>query len=102
MSAHRLRVVIVGGIERLDKLYRQRDDDTQVDAVYHDGPTLAARLEGADGVVVITGVVSHVAAQKVTRIARQHNTPIIRVHGPGLGQVRRSIDALVARLAGAA
>lgn len=97
-----IRVVVVGGIERLDKLYRERDDDVQVDTVFRDGHALGERIDGADGVIVIVGVISHTAAQKATRLTRQRGTPMVRVRSPGIGQVRRSIDELVSRIAGTA
>jgi Uncharacterized protein conserved in bacteria (DUF2325) len=101
-GVHGLRGVVVGGIERLDRHYREREDGVVVETVFHDGQALANRVEKADGVVVVTAVISHTAAQKVARITRQHGTPVVRVHGGGLSQVRRSIDELVHRLAGAA
>lgn len=58
-----IRVVVVGGIERLDKLYRERDDDVQVDTVFRDGHALGERIDGADGVIVIVGVISHTTGE---------------------------------------
>lgn len=101
MSAQRYRVVLVGGLERLDALYRQREDDVRVDVVHGDSPALSERVDGADGVVVVMGMISHSAAHKVQRISRQRGMPMMRAGGPGLGNVRRTIDALVSRIAGA-
>lgn len=99
MISRPLRVLVVGGIERLDVHYRQREDGVEIDTVFHDGPMLGGRIESADGVVVITNVVSHTAVQKVARIARHRGTPVMRVHGAGLSKVRRTIDALVEQIA---
>jgi hypothetical protein len=82
------RVVVVGGLLRLDAHYRERHDGLDVDTIYTDGASLERRLPGALGVVLVDGMISHPAMRKVRKVAR-------REHVPSVHEVRAQIDRLV-------
>ena len=96
-----IRVLVVGGLDRLAHLYSERADAVVVDTIPRDVPTLQERLGAADGVVVVVSMISHPAAQKVRKVTKTRGTPVMHAGGPGLGQVRRTIDALVTKLSAA-
>lgn len=89
MSA--LRVLVVGGLTRLDPYYRDAPPGVEVDAVYVDCPSLEARAEAADALVLVASNVSHSAAAKVRRAARRRGTPLEAALGPSVSRVRASI-----------
>lgn len=93
MKTRPLRILIVGGLTRLDPFYRDAPDGIEVDAVYVDCGTLEARAEAADGLVLVTGHVSHAAAGKVRDIARRRGTPLAQATGPSLARVRGAVTA---------
>ena len=88
------RVLVVGGLRRLETHYRERDDDVSVDVVNENSSTIDHRLPTADGVVMVTGMVSHAAAERVRRLARKYDVRLVQTNGPGVGQVRRAVDGI--------
>lgn len=89
------RVVVVGGLLRLDAHYRERHDGLDVDTIYTDGASLERRLPGALGVVLVDGMISHPAMRKVRKVARREHVPIVHAGSPGVHEVRAQIDRLV-------
>ena len=89
MSA--LRVLVVGGLTRLDPFYRDAPSGIEIDAVYVDCPSLEARAEAADALVLVASNVSHSAAAKVRLVARRRGTPLASAMGPSVSRVRASI-----------
>jgi hypothetical protein len=86
------RVLVVGGLRRLETHYREREDAVDVDVVNENSHSIDQRLPTADGVVMVTGMVSHAAAERVRRLARKYAVPLVQTNGPGVGQVRRAVD----------
>jgi hypothetical protein len=86
-----LRVLIVGGLTRLDPYYRDAPAGVEIDAVYVDCPSLEARAEAADALVLVASNVSHPAAAKVRNVARRNGTPLASAMGPSVSRVRASI-----------
>lgn len=91
MSHPQLRVLIVGGLTRLDPYYRDAPAGVDIDAVYVDCPSLEARAEAADALVLVASNVSHPAAAKVRNVARRKGTPLESAMGPSVSRVRASI-----------
>lgn len=83
-----VRLLIVGGLTRLDPYYRDAPDGIAIDAVYVDCPSLEARAMAADGIVLVDGHVSHSAAAKVKTIARRRGTPLAHAGGSSVSRVR--------------
>lgn len=86
-----IRVLIVGGLTRLDAYYRDAPDGIEIDAVYVDCPSLEARAEAADALVLVSSHVSHPPAAKVRNVARRAGTPLAAATGPSLSRVRAAV-----------
>jgi hypothetical protein len=86
-----LRVLLVGGLTRLDAYYRDAPPGVVIEAIYVDCPALEARAEGADALVLVASNVSHPAAAKVRNVARRRGTPLESAIGPSVSRVRASI-----------
>ena len=91
MREARVRVLVVGGLTRLDPYYRDAPAGVDIDAVYVDCPSLEARAEAADALVLVASNVSHPAAAKVRNVARRKGTPLESAMGPSVSRVRASI-----------
>lgn len=89
-----VRVLVVGGLTRLDAHYRAALEGVDVDALYVNCPRLEASCEAADALVLVLGNVSHGAAAKVRDVARRRGTPLAEVTSPGVSRVRATIAAL--------
>jgi Uncharacterized protein conserved in bacteria (DUF2325) len=92
-SQRPLRVLVVGGLTRLDSFYRDAPSGNTItiDVIYVDCPSLETRAEAADALVLVVGNVSHSAAAKVRSIARRRGTPLASATGPSVSRVRASI-----------
>jgi len=94
----RVRVLVVGGLTRLDSEYRRgAPDDVEVDAVLGDCASLETRAVGADALVLVVGNVSHSAAAKVRSVARRRGTPLASVASASASRVRATVLAMGAR-----
>jgi len=95
----RFRVLVVGGLTRLDAEYREgAPDDVEVDAVMADCTSLERRAEAADGLVLVASNVSHAAAAKVRSVARRRNKPLTAVRSAGAHRIRGAVADIRTRL----
>lgn len=90
-SERTIRVLVVGGMTRLDSFYRLAPSGIEIETIYVDTPTLLTRAEAADALVLVVGHISHPAAAKVRNIARRHDKPLASATGPSLSRVRAAI-----------
>lgn len=95
--ARSLRVLVVGGLDRLDAQYRDASPGVDVEFISVDGPLLERRAEAADALVLLVNNVSHAAAGKVRRVAKRRGTPLVAVTGAGVSKVRASIETAARR-----
>lgn len=86
-----LRILVVGGLTRLEPYYRDTPAGIDVDIAFLDCGSLEKRAEAADGIVIVLGVVSHAAAAKVREVARRRGTPLASATGASVSRVRASI-----------
>lgn len=96
-----VRILVVGGLTRLDTFYRDAPSGVEVDAVYVDCPTLEARVEAADALVLVVGNVSHPAAAKVRNAAKRRGIPLESAMSPSVSRVRASIASAFIAASGA-
>lgn len=89
------RVLVVGGLARLDARYRDALEGIAVDVVNDDSPLLEAKANTAEAVVLVVGNVSHSAAAKVKHAVRRRGVRLAFAAGPSVARVRASISALV-------
>jgi hypothetical protein len=86
-----VRVLVVGGLTRLDAYYREAPAGVLIEAIFVDSPSLETRAEAADALVLVASNVSHSAADKVRNVARRRGTPLESAMGPSVSRVRASI-----------
>ena len=92
VAPHRpIRVLVVGGLTRLDPHYRDAPAGIEIDAVYVDCGSLETRAQAADALVLVVGNVSHSAADKIRSIARRRGTPLASATGASVSRVRTAI-----------
>ena len=87
-----IRVLVVGGLTRLDPHYRAAPSTAiEIDSINGDGPSLETRAEAADAIVLVVGNVSHAAAAKVRSIARRRGMPLASATGASVSRVRAAV-----------
>lgn len=93
MSVPTIRILVVGGLTRLDEFYRDAPRGVEIEAIYTDCPSLEARAEAADALVLVASNVSHPAAAKVRSVSKRNGTPLESALGPSVSRVRASITS---------
>ena len=88
-----IRILVVGGLTRLDAHYRDAPPGIEVDVADYDSGSLETRARAADAIVLVVGYVSHSAAAKVREIARRRGTPLTSADSASVTRVRGSIAA---------
>lgn len=92
--SRRVHVLVVGGLARLDAHYREAPPgDLALDIAYVDSASLETRACAADALVLVTGQISHSAAEKVRLVARRRAVPLVAATNPSLSRVRAAIAA---------
>jgi len=84
-------ILLVGGLERLDGHYRATPEPLDIRAVYIDSGALARKAEHADAIVLVTGHISHAAADKARAIARRRGIPLVSALTPSISAVRQAM-----------
>lgn len=74
----RRRLLVVGGLTRLEREYRSSLPGIRVDVANVDSSRLKNAVGEADAVVIIVSHVSHAAVARVQRQARRNGVPVFR------------------------
>lgn len=89
------RVLVVGGLARLEQQYRCCSDDTvSVEVANTNSSRLEASISAADSVLVIVPNISHSAVQSVRRHARRYGLRVDHAKSPSAKHVSEHIRAL--------
>jgi hypothetical protein len=91
------RVLVVGGLARLEPQYRDCAGDVRVEVANANSPRLKHWIGSADAVLVVVPLVSHAAVDCVRRQARRHGVPVARAGSAGVGEISRRIHELALR-----
>ena len=92
------RVLVVGGLARLQPQYRDCAGEVTVDVANVNSQRLKHSIGSADAVLVVVPNVSHAAVDRVRRQARRFGVPVARAASAGVGEVSRLIQELALRL----
>jgi hypothetical protein len=89
-----MSVAIVGGLDRLKKLYEKKcvDMGYQGKIFSKRVPNLANRMTGVNGIVIFTGTVAHPMVEEATRVARMRNIPLERSHTSSVSALKRCLE----------
>ena len=91
----RPRVLVVGGLVRLQSQYRDLAGAVEVDVANVNSQRLKHSIGSADVVLVVVPNVSHAAVDRVRQQARRFGVPVARAASAGVGQVSRRIQEIV-------
>jgi hypothetical protein len=92
------RVLIVGGLTKMEALYRQMIEDGGGIFEYHDGymnnglRNLESRLRRADIVLCPTSCNSHAACSLVKNLGKKHNKPVCILASSSLSAVAQALS----------
>ena len=89
-----MSVAIVGGLDRLKRLYEKKcvDMGYQGKVFSRQVPNLANRMTGVNGIVIFTGTVAHPMVEEATRVARMWNIPLERSHSSSVSALKRCLE----------
>ena len=85
------RVLVVGGLDRLQSQYRDCAGEVRVDVANVNSQRLKHSIGAVDAVLVVVPNVSHAAVDRVRRQARRYGVPVTRAASAGVGEVSRRI-----------
>lgn len=94
----RKRILIVGGINRMESLYRQLIEDNGGIFEYHDGhikggkKPLENRIRRADIVLCPVNINSHNACSVVKKMGKKHRKSVQMLTGSGLGGICQALS----------
>lgn len=94
-SAGRRNVLVMGGLARLAYLYQSQSPEHRVVVANTDSPLTARRIHSFDAVVVVPTNLSHQAVRRVLDGVRRTGTVVRLAASPGVGTVRKAIEAAV-------
>lgn len=92
-----MTVAVVGGLDRLERHYTAlagEHKDMKIKVFSHIKPRMAEKIASADGVVLVTNLVSHKAAREVYRLARDKGLNVIPCHRASVSAMRECLTAL--------
>ncbi len=91
----RHRVLVVGGLARLEQEYRCcGNDKVTVDVANDNSAKLGASLANSDSIIVVVNRVSHSAVDHVRRHARRRGTPVVHATSSSVRHVSDWISRL--------
>jgi hypothetical protein len=91
----RHRVLVVGGLTRLEQQYRCcSSEGVTVDVANSNSSRLGESVSHADAIVVIVPNVSHAAVQSVRRHAKRLGLPVAHAKSPSAKHVSQHIQQL--------
>ena len=90
----RRRVLVVGGLTRLERQYRTSLPGVRVEVANVDSSRLKHAVGEADAVLIIVSHVSHAAVARVQRQARRSGVPVFRSTSSGATALSRLICEL--------
>ena len=92
-----MTVAVVGGLDRLEKHYSALADeheDVEIKVFSKMKRGVNERIANADGIVLVTGLISHATAKEVYRLARRRGVPVLPCHRGSVSALRECIAAL--------
>ena len=89
-----MSVAIVGGLDRLKRLYERKclDMGYRGKVFSQQVPNLADRMAGVEGIVIFTGTVAHPMVKEATRVARMCNIPLERSKSRSVSALKRCLQ----------
>jgi hypothetical protein len=93
-----MRISLVGGIDRLERHYRQEAANLGVELriFNHSVIDLSAKLGQTEAVLLFTSKVSHRARRQVMGVALSRNIPMFQSHNCGVCALRDCLDCVMA------
>jgi len=93
-----MKVSLVGGIDRLDRHYRETAAKVGIDLhIYTKSEVhLSSKLKNTDAVVIFTNKISHQARIQVMNMAKSNDIPVYMFHSCGVCTLRDCLNCLVA------
>jgi hypothetical protein len=92
-----MSVAILGGLDRLKRNYEKLGSERGIEVKFFHRkvPELDRRLMGVNGIILITGTISHTMITQALRVAKKYKIPITRNHSSSISSLKRCLSKLV-------
>jgi hypothetical protein len=90
-------VAVVGGLDRLSPHYvalADEHDDLEIKVFNRLKRGVSDRIATANGIVLVTNLVSHSTAHEVYRLARQKGVPVVLCHRASVSAMRECLTRM--------
>ena len=90
-----MNIAILGGLDRLKRNYEKTGNELgfQVKLFSQKVPNMDKRLNGVNGIVIFTGMISHAMVKQVTRVAKHCDIPVYRTQSSSVSGLKRCLDS---------
>ncbi len=92
-----MTVAVVGGLDRLSSHYAalaHEHEGLEIRVFNSLKRGVGNKLDRADGVILVTNLISHTTAREVYKLARQKGVPVVPCHRCGVTAVRDCLSQL--------
>jgi len=91
-----MTVALIGGMDRLERHYRQEADKLGIELKVFNRPTaeISSKIGSADVLIIFTNKVSHRARREVMSMARSRSIPVFQCHSCGVCRLRDCFKCL--------
>jgi len=96
-----MRISLIGGINRLEKHYRQEAEKLGVELRIYNRPeaNLTAKIRHTEALVIFTNKVSHQARNQAVVMAQAKGIPVFMSHNCGICALRDCLNCVKTGLA---
>ncbi len=91
-----MRVVLIGGMQRLKRNYREIFEEFGMSAEVFDRwrGNMEEKLKGADLIIILTSLVSTNMARKAVSVAHSSGVPVVRIHKHSVSSLKKCLTGL--------
>jgi hypothetical protein len=92
-----MSVAIIGGLDRLKRNYEKirSERGIRVKLFNKKVPEMDRRLIGVNGIILVTGTISHTMANQALRVAKKYKIPLSRNHSSSISSIKRCLNDMI-------
>lgn len=89
-------IAVIGGMDRLERHYREEADRLGIELKVFNGPTsnISSKIGSVDALIIFTNKVSHRTRREVIQTAKSRKIPVYQNHSCGIYTLRHCLNCV--------